>query len=154
MEEKKVIKISLNSLPSAQTFKEFVAEYLYNLYGNLFKDSAIIKIIIGEQKWELKYSSSSSLLQIFYMDRTSYLEIKKYSNGFALNTCEVRNKIEESSIEEALQVVAEVEKLFYDIYEIWRKEEKKLQEILRNDSRFSKIMEKKLVEKLSGGKDE
>jgi hypothetical protein len=150
MEEKRVIKISLNSLPSAQTFKEFVAEYLYNLYGNLFKDSDIIKIIIGEQKWELKYFSSSSLLQIFYMDRTSYLEIKKYSNGFALNTCEVRNKIEESSIEEALQIVAEVEKLFYDIYEIWREEEEKLQNVLKNDKRFSKLMEEKLIKKLSG----
>ena len=154
--EKKVIKISLNSLPSAQAFKEFVAEYLYYLYGNLFKDSNTIKIIIGKQKWELKYSSSSSsLLQIYLYDdtnRTSYLEIKKYSNGFALNTCEVRNKIEEGSIEEALQVVTEVEKLLYDIYEIWRKEEERLQEVFKNDKRFSKLMEEKLIKKLSGAK--
>jgi len=153
MEKKKKVKIFLKCLPSAQLFFEVVGEYIFNLYNTLFKEAPEIIAIVDDEKWELHYENSQALRMLHNNDKPLYLDIENSNNRIKLSSCVVKEKINESvSPEQSLQVVTEIENLIYDIYEAWSKAEEKLQEILRNDKRFSKLMEEKLIKKLSGAK--
>jgi len=147
------IKIFFECLPSAKLFFEIGGEYLFKLYENLFGNKDI-RMNIENQEWKFYKDSTKLTISIKESENvnTIYLQIEREEkNGkIVLKNSIIRARIGESSVKESVEIITEIEKLLREVYALWVKAEEDLQSVVKEDERFSKIIEEKLVEKLSG----